>query len=94
MSKLFFFLWAFSPFGVWGLLRKQKRPCDESNRINKLIMMWLACTQTEQVRRTTARFKSSYFKLVWDATFNEDLFALDMPWLQHDLWEMLMENKR
>ncbi|MCP4477827.1 MAG: hypothetical protein GY818_07025 [Planctomycetaceae bacterium] len=91
MSKLFFFLWLFSPWGLWSIGRDQKQPVDASNRFNKVILMWFVFTRYEDTIAISG-FKISRFKLILLAANNEDYFVHASPWLKLDLWEMVNTN--
>jgi len=88
MSKLLFLLWVFSPFGIYSIARKQQAPCDESNRFNKVILLWFVFTRYDQVN-TKFKTRMSKFYLVLHATFNERHFIIACPWLKSDMWERL-----
>jgi len=100
--KLLFLLWIFSPFGIWSLVRKQQKPCDESNRFNKLILIWFAFTRYEDIIilpriKISGGIEISFetvtrFELVWFATTSEKSFAYHFPWLKTDMWERLNDN--
>ena len=38
---------AFFAFALYSVFRPQRAPADESNRINKLILLWFALTREE-----------------------------------------------
>lgn len=38
---------AFFAFALYSVFRPQRAPADESNRINKLILIWFALTREE-----------------------------------------------
>jgi len=85
--KLLFLLWVFSPVGIYSIVRAQKSPCDTSNRINKLILLWFVFTRYEQIEAKYRR--GSRWYLIREATFNENSFVVCFPWLKLDLWERL-----
>jgi hypothetical protein len=93
--KILFFLWLFSPVGIWSVARKQQKPCDESNRLNKVVLFWFVFTRYEQVRQqfyVKSRLMVSRWELIKIATFQEGLLAEALPFLKTDLWETLVIN--
>lgn len=93
IRKILFFIWP-KTFGLWSLIRKQKKPADTSNRINHLILYWFVLVSYEKVV-ALPNFKGlTYWQLLKKATFHENEFVEDMPWLKLDLWVMLMKPGR
>lgn len=87
--KILFFVWLFSPFGIYSIARPQQSPCDKSNRINKVILLWFAFTRSENIKQFCLFKRDSSWEIIKMATFNEELFAPYMNWLKNDLWEQL-----
>jgi hypothetical protein len=89
--KLLFLLWVFSPFGIYSIGRKQQAPCDESNRINKIILLWFAFTRLGDLNNTIVfRFnKLSQWEMIKLCTFSESDLVHSCPWLKSDMWERL-----
>lgn len=86
--KALFLLWLLSPFGLWSIARKQSLPCDESNRFNKIILIWFAFTRYHDIKYASG-FDVSRFDMIKRATFHEELFAPVFLWLKLDAWEFL-----
>jgi len=89
--KILFLLWVFTPFGIYSIARKQQAPCDESNRFNKLILLWFAFTRYDDLLKF---IKVSKFKMIWLATTKEQTFYNSMPWLGSDMWERLNADSK
>jgi hypothetical protein len=93
--KTLFFLWLFSPVGIWSVARKQQEPCDESNRLNKVILFWFVFTRYQQVNQlfyAKSGLMVGQWELIKIATFQEGLLAEALPFLKTDLWETLVIN--
>ena len=104
--KILFFLWLFSPVGIWSVARKQQKPCDQSNRLNKVILFWFVFTRYHQVGQlfydnsglmvdqwdVKSGLMVNHWELIKIATFQEGLLAEALPFLKTDLWETLVIN--
>lgn len=89
--KILYLVWVFSPVGLWSIARKQRAPCDTSNRFNKLILLWFAFTRYRDLKYATG-LNVSQAKMISLATFREEKFSHVFLWLKVDTWEFL--NKR
>lgn len=96
MNKLLFILWVFfNPLFWYSIIRPQHAPADKSNRMWKLILVWFAFTRYEDLIKLNEWFvRPEQWRIVLSVTFNEEFWVEDMPFLQSDLWEYLIEGKR
>jgi len=77
------------PYFIWSVLRPQVLPCDESNRINKIRLIWFACTRQELFDTLDWSHDSpiTRIQLVWNVCQREGYFVSTFPWLMKDEYE-------
>jgi len=94
LNKIFFFLFIFT-FGLFSIIRKQRSPCDVSNRWNKAILFWLVFNHAKRINVLTWNDHGatySQWHLLELAFAKEEFFVPMMPWLKYDMWERLQNR--
>lgn len=89
MKFLYFLNKFFNPIYWYSVLRPQHSLADKSNRFWKPILLWFCFTHYEDVLALSG-WKISQWGLIKKAMFHEEEFVPFMPFLQYDLWKLLV----
>ncbi|MBV1928561.1 MAG: hypothetical protein KUG81_03510, partial [Gammaproteobacteria bacterium] len=67
-------------------------PCDESNRINRIILMWFGFTRQYLFQPYTSYDVTTWWgkiKLAWQVTYQEQKFGRHFKFLRQDVMDYM-----